>query len=206
MEYRILGGTGISVSTYCLGTMMFGAWGNPDADECTAMVGAALDVGINFIDTVDVYDDGVSEEILGRALRGRRDDIVLATKFHNPMGEDPNMRGNSRRWIVRAVEGSLRRLGTDWIDLYQVHRPDPATNIDETLGALSDLVHAGKVRAIGRSPSGAVTSASLPNSRRIQSSRAVSRQPSSLPASATRSACWSGRRSTAAGLPASTAA
>ena len=151
MEYRTLGRSGIRVSTFCLGTMMFGKWGNPDADECTKMVDAALDAGINFVDTADVYDFGVSEEILGRALRGRRDDVVLATKFHNAMGDDPNQRGNSRRWIMRAVEDSLRRLGTDWIDLYQVHRPDPATDIDETLGALSDLVHQGKVRAIGTS-------------------------------------------------------
>ena len=151
MEYRTLGRTGISVSTYCLGTMMFGAWGNPDADECFAMVDAAFDAGVNFVDTADVYDFGVSEEILGRALKGRRDDVVLATKFHNAMGEGPNLRGNSRRWIIRAVEDSLRRLGTDWIDLYQVHRPDPTTDIDETLSALSDLVHAGKVRAIGTS-------------------------------------------------------
>ena len=152
MEYRTLGRTGISVSTYCLGTMMFGAWGQSDPDECAAMVRTALDAGINFMDTADVYDDGVSEEILGRALRGgARDDVVLATKFHNPMGDDPNQRGNSRRWIMRAVDDSLRRLGTDWIDLYQVHRPDPTTEIDETLSALSDLVHQGKVRAIGTS-------------------------------------------------------
>jgi aryl-alcohol dehydrogenase-like predicted oxidoreductase len=151
VEYRTLGRTGITVSTHCLGTMMFGAWGNPDPDECIGMVDAALDAGINFFDTADVYDRGVSEEILGRALSGRRDRVVLATKFQNPMGDDPNMRGNSRRWIMRAVEDSLRRLETDWIDLYQVHRPDPATEIDETLGALTDLVRAGKVRAIGTS-------------------------------------------------------
>ncbi|MDE3205749.1 MAG: aldo/keto reductase [Acidobacteriota bacterium] len=151
MEYRVLGRTGVSVSTFCLGTMMFGRWGNPDVDECVAMVDSALDAGVNFIDTADVYDFGTSEEIVGRALRGRRDQVVLATKFHNPMGEDPNSRGNSRRWILRAVEESLRRLGTDWIDLYQVHRPDPATDLDETLGALSDLVRAGKVRLIGTS-------------------------------------------------------
>ncbi len=151
MEYRTLGRTGMQVSTFCLGTMMFGTWGNPDADECIAMTHAALDAGINFVDTADVYDHGVSEEIVGRALRGRRDQVVLATKCNNPMGDDPNMRGNSRRWIVRAVDDSLRRLGTDWLDLYQIHRPDPATDIDETLGALSDLVRAGKVRAIGTS-------------------------------------------------------
>lgn len=151
MEYRTLGRTGMQVSTLCLGTMMFGKWGNPDPADCERIVDLALDAGINFIDTADVYDFGVSEEMLGQALKGRRDDVVLATKFHNPMGEDPNHRGNSRRWIVQAVENSLRRLQTDWIDLYQVHRPDPTTDIDETLGALSDLVHAGKVRAIGTS-------------------------------------------------------
>ncbi len=131
--------------------MMFGAWGDTDEATCTKMVDLALDAGINFFDTADVYDYGVSEELLGRALRGRRDDVVLATKFHNAMGDDPNRRGNSRRWIGRAVDDSLRRLGTDRIDLYQVHRPDPSTDIDETLGALTDLVHAGKVLAIGTS-------------------------------------------------------
>ncbi|HEV8296963.1 MAG TPA: aldo/keto reductase [Acidimicrobiales bacterium] len=151
MEYRTLGSTGITVSTACLGTMMFGAWGNPDHDECTQMVDAAFDAGINFFDTADVYAFGESEEILGAALQGRRDDVLLATKFHNPMGEDLNTRGNSRRWIVRACENSLRRLRTDWIDLYQIHRPDPTTDLDETLGALDDLVHAGKVRAVGTS-------------------------------------------------------
>lgn len=151
MEHRVLGRTGIRVSPLCLGTMMFGAWGNHDEEECVRMVHAALDAGVNFVDTADVYAFGQSEEILGRALAGRRDDVVLATKFHNPMGEDPNRRGNSRRWIMQAVDDSLRRLRTDWIDLYQVHRPDPDTDIDETLGALSDLVHHGKVRAIGTS-------------------------------------------------------
>jgi aryl-alcohol dehydrogenase-like predicted oxidoreductase len=151
VDHRVLGRTGIRVSPLCLGSMMFGSWGNPDEDECVRMVHTALDAGINLVDTADVYDQGVSERIVGRALAGRRDDVVLATKFHNPMGDDPNQRGNSRRWIVRAVEDSLRRLGTDWIDLYQVHRPDPDTDIDETLGALSDLVRQGKVRAIGTS-------------------------------------------------------
>ena len=151
MEHRVLGRTGVRVSPLCLGTMMFGAWGNEDVDECVRMVHQALDAGVNVVDTADVYAFGQSEEILGKALAGRRDDVVLATKFHNPMGDDPNRRGNSRRWIVRAVEDSLRRLGTDWIDLYQVHRPDPDTDIDETLGALSDVVHQGKVRAIGTS-------------------------------------------------------
>jgi aryl-alcohol dehydrogenase-like predicted oxidoreductase len=151
MQYRKLGRTGVEVSSLCLGTMMFGAWGNTDEAECHRIVHEALDAGITVVDTADVYAAGQSEEILGRALRGRRDDVVLATKFHEPMGSDRNRRGNSRRWIIAAVEESLRRLGTDWIDIYQVHRPDPDTDIDETLGALSDLVRQGKVRVIGTS-------------------------------------------------------
>jgi len=151
MRMRTLGGTGIKVSPYCLGAMMFGAWGNPDHQDSIRIIHAALDAGINFVDTADVYSAGESEEIVGKALKGRRDDVVLATKAHSPMGEDPNMRGNSRRWIVREVENSLRRLQTEHIDLYQMHRPDPDTDIDETLSALSDLIHAGKVRAIGSS-------------------------------------------------------
>lgn len=151
MQYRTLGRTGVEVSTLCLGTMMFGAWGNTDEDECQRIVHEALDAGVNVVDVADVYAAGQSEEILGRALRGRRDDVVLATKFHEPMGEDRNRRGNSRRWIIKAVEESLRRLDTEWIDIYQVHRPDPRTDIDETLGALTDLVRQGKVRLIGTS-------------------------------------------------------
>ena len=133
MRMRTLGGTGIKVSPYCLGAMMFGAWGNPDHEESIRIIHAALDSGINFIDTADVYSAGESEEIVGKALLGRRDDVVLATKAHSPMGKDVNMRGNSRRWIVREVENSLRRLQTEYIDLYQMHRPDPDTDIDETL-------------------------------------------------------------------------
>jgi aryl-alcohol dehydrogenase-like predicted oxidoreductase len=152
MELRTLGRTGVKVSPLCLGTMMFGEWGNPDHEDSVRIIHRALDAGINFVDTADVYSRGGSEEIVGKALTGgRRDNVVLATKFHGPMGDDPNQRGNSRRWIVRAVEGSLRRLGTDWIDLYQVHRPDPSCDVDETLGALSDLVRAGKVRMLGSS-------------------------------------------------------
>jgi aryl-alcohol dehydrogenase-like predicted oxidoreductase len=151
MEYRRLGRTGVQVSPLCLGAMMFGALGNPDRAESIAVIRAALDAGINFIDTADVYSRGESEEIVGEAIAGRRDDVVLATKFHGAMGSDPNRRGNSRRWIMRACEESLRRLGTDHIDLYQVLRPDPTTDIDETLGALSDLVHQGKVRYLGSS-------------------------------------------------------
>ncbi|MBX5470719.1 MAG: aldo/keto reductase [Thermoleophilaceae bacterium] len=152
MEYRTLGRTGVKVSPLCLGAMMFGAWGNADHAESIRIIHRALDAGINFIDTADVYSRGESEEIVGKALAGgRRDDVVLATKFHSAMGDDPNERGNSRRWIVREVEASLRRLGTDWIDLYQVHRPDPYTDIEETLSALTDLVRDGKVRYIGSS-------------------------------------------------------
>ena len=151
MDYRTLGRTGVQVSKLCLGTMMFGAWGNPDHDDSIRIIHAALDAGINFVDTADVYSAGESEEIVGKALKGRRDDVVLATKFWGPMGEDPNRRGVSRRWIIAEVENSLRRLGTDWIDLYQMHRPDPDTDVDETLGALTDLVQQGKVRYIGSS-------------------------------------------------------
>jgi aryl-alcohol dehydrogenase-like predicted oxidoreductase len=153
VEHRKLGVTGVNVSPLCLGAMMFGAWGNTDHDDSIAIVHAALDAGINFIDTADVYSRGESEEIVGKALAGgHRDSVVLATKAHGKMhDEDPNHFGNSRRWIVKEVENSLKRLKTDWIDLYQIHRPEPDTDIDQTLGALSDLVAAGKVRAIGSS-------------------------------------------------------
>jgi len=149
MEYRTLGRTGVKVSAYCLGAMMFGDWGNTDENECVRMVHASLDAGINFIDTADVYSEGRSEEVVGKALKGRRDEIVLATKVHGEMGKGLNDRGNSRYWIMREVENSLRRLGTDHIDLYQIHRPEPETDIEETLGALTDLVHQGKVRYLG---------------------------------------------------------
>lgn len=151
MRYRVLGGTGIEVSVHCLGAMMFGSVGNPDHDDGIRIIHAALDRGINFIDTADMYSQGESEEIVGKALRGRRDDIVLATKVHFAMGEGRNRGGNSRRWIVREVEESLRRLRTDWIDLYQIHRPDHTTDIEETLSVLTDLVHQGKIRAFGSS-------------------------------------------------------
>src|ERR1700722_37106 len=152
MNYRTLGHTGTKVSTLCLGAMMFGDWGNKDHDDSIRIIHRALDAGINFVDTADVYSRGESEEIVGKALAGgKRDHVVLATKVHGKMGDDPNEFGNSRRWITRAVENSLRRLGTDWIDLYQIHRPEGGTNIDETLGALTDLVRAGKVRYIGSS-------------------------------------------------------
>ena len=149
MKHRPLGRTGIHVSPFALGAMMFSSFGNSDQNEVDRMMGRALDAGINLVDTADAYGD--SEEMVGRALRGRRDDVVLASKFARPIGDDPNHRGGSRRWIMTAVENSLRRLGTDHIDLYQMHRPDPETDIEETLSALTDLVRSGKVRTIGSS-------------------------------------------------------
>ena len=151
MEYRTLGRTGINVSRYCLGAMMFGKRGNPDHDDCVKIIHKALDAGVNFIDTADVYSEGESEVIVGKALKGRREHVVLATKFFGPMGSDRNQRGGSRRWIVREVENSLQRLGTDYIDLYQMHRFDEHTDLEETLGALTDLVHQGKIRCFGSS-------------------------------------------------------
>jgi aryl-alcohol dehydrogenase-like predicted oxidoreductase len=152
MDLRALGHTGVKVSPLCLGAMMFGAWGNTDHEDSIRIIHRALDAGINFIDTADVYSRGESEEIVGKALaNGKRDNVILATKVHGTMGEDPNEFGNSRRWIIREVENSLRRLGTDWIDVYQIHRPEVDTDIDETLAALTDLVRAGKVRYIGSS-------------------------------------------------------
>jgi aryl-alcohol dehydrogenase-like predicted oxidoreductase len=152
MELKNLGSTGVKVSPLCLGAMMFGGWGNPDHDDSVRIIHAALDAGINFVDTADVYSQGESETIVGKALSSiDRSRVVLATKVHFPMGDDPNAQGNSRRWITAEVENSLRRLGTDYIDIYQIHRPDETTDIHETLGALTDLVHAGKIRYFGSS-------------------------------------------------------
>lgn len=151
MKQRWFGNTGVRVSNLCLGAMMFGKWGNADHADSVRIIHRALDAGINFIDTADVYSLGESEEIVGKALQGRRDRVVLATKVHASMGEDPNQMGNSRRWIFQEVENSLRRLKTDWIDLYQIHRPEAHTDIEETLGALTDLVRQGKIRYIGSS-------------------------------------------------------
>ena len=179
MELRPLGRTGVKVSPLCLGAMMFGAWGETDHDESIRIIHRALDAGINFIDTADVYSRGESEEIVGKAFAGgRRDNVILATKVHGTMGDDPNEFGNSRRWIVREVENSLRRLGTDWIDLYQIHRPELDTDIDETLGALTDLVRAGKVRYIGSStfPASAIVEAQWVAERRGRE-RFVCEQP-----------------------------
>ncbi len=150
MDYRSLGTTGVQVSKLCLGTMMFGAWGNPDHEDSVRINQRAVDAGINIFDTADMYSFGESEVIVGEALQGLdRDHIVLATKVHGPMSGDPNAQGNSRRWVIAECENSLKRLGTDYIDLYQIHRPSPETDIDDTLGALSDLVHAGKIRYAG---------------------------------------------------------
>ena len=179
MELRPLGRTGVKVSPLCLGAMMFGAWGERDHDESIRIIHRTLDAGINFVDTADVYSAGESEEIVGKALAGgRRDDVILATKVHGSMGDDPNHYGNSRRWIIREVENSLRRLGTDWIDLYQIHRPEQDTDIDETLGALTDLVRQGKVRYIGSStfPAGAIVEAQWTADRRGRE-RFVCEQP-----------------------------
>jgi predicted aldo/keto reductase-like oxidoreductase len=159
MDYRSLGRTGMQVSPLCLGAMMFGVWGEPDHDTSIKIIRRALDAGINFIDTADVYSQGESEVIVGKALaNGRRDQVILATKVHFAMdgdwgqpAADPNKRGNSRRWIIQEVENSLRRLDTDWIDLYQVHRPDPDTAVEETLSALTDLQRQGKIRTFGSS-------------------------------------------------------
>jgi aryl-alcohol dehydrogenase-like predicted oxidoreductase len=152
MEHRLLGRTGVSVSKLCLGAMMFGDWGNKDHHDSVRIIHRALDAGINFVDTADAYSAGESEEIVAKALAGgKRDDVVLATKVWFPMGDDPNRRGASRRWMMQEVENSLRRLGTDWIDLYQIHRYETDADIEEALGALTDLVHQGKVRYIGSS-------------------------------------------------------
>jgi aryl-alcohol dehydrogenase-like predicted oxidoreductase len=173
----------MEVSPLCLGAMMFGAWGEPDHDESVRIIHAALDGGINFIDTADVYSRGESEEIVGKALAGgRRDDVILATKFHGSMGDDANQRGNSRRWIVREVENSLRRLQTDWIDLYQVHRPEAGTDIGETLSALTDLQSAGKIHAFGCStfPAESIVEAHWTSERRALGRFATEQPPYSI--------------------------
>ena len=179
MELRPLGRTGVQVSKLCLGAMMFGQWGNPDHDDSIRIIHAAMDAGINFIDTADIYSQGESEEIVAKALAGgKRDNVVLATKFFVPMGEAPNQGGVSRRWIMQEVESSLRRLGTDWIDLYQVHRYDTGTDLEETLGALDDLVRQGKVRYVGSStfPASTIVEAQwVSRQRGLQ--RYVSEQP-----------------------------
>ncbi len=179
MEYRTLGRTGLKVSPLCLGAMMFGSFGNTDHDDSVRIIHAALDAGINFVDTADVYSFGESEEIVGKALaQTKRHKVVLATKVHGQMGQDPNAQGNSRRWIMAACENSLRRLGVDYIDIYQIHRPSPETDIDETLGALTDLVRAGKIRYFGSStfPAHEIVEAQWVAERRARE-RFVTEQP-----------------------------
>ena len=198
MEYRLLGRTGVSVSPLCLGTMMFGPWGNDDRADAIRVIHRALDAGINFVDTADVYSGGVSEEIVGEALQGRRDDVVLATKFFMPMGDRPNHSGGSRKWIMQEAENSLRRLKTDYIDLYQVHRPSATTDVEETLGALTDLVRQGRSATSDRprtrparssrrngSPASGTWPGSSPSSPRTRSWSAVSRKTCSRRRSAT---------------------
>ncbi|MDX1580590.1 MAG: aldo/keto reductase [Alphaproteobacteria bacterium] len=182
MEMRQLGRTGVTVSKFCLGAGMFGYFGNEDEKDCARMIDKALDAGINYIDTSDVYSHGESEEIVGKALKGKRDDVVLATKFSLPMDDNPNHKGNSRRWIMEEVENSLRRLQTDYIDLYQVHRPDVTADIDETLGALSDLIHQGKVRMIGSStfPAEQIVEAQWVSERRVRERFRVEQPPYSI--------------------------
>jgi len=219
MKLHALGRTGIKVSPLCLGAMMFGEWGNPDHDDSVRIIHRAVDAGINFIDTADVYSQGESEVIVGKALASLdRSKIVLATKVHGNMGDDPNSQGNSRRWIIAECENSLRRLGTDYIDLYQIHRPDESTDIDETLGALSDLVHAGKIRVFGSStfrpsrsskpsgsPNGEDESASEPSSPPIRFSCAASSATSSRWSRPTGWASSRGVRWPAVGSPAGSA-
>ena len=182
VEYKQLGTTGIVVSRYCLGTMMLGRWGNTDRPECVAMVRAALDAGINYLDSSDVYSFGESEEIIGEAVAGRRDDVVITTKFTNPMSDNLLHRGGSRRWIMQACEASLRRLGTDYIDVYLQHRHDDLGDLDETLGALSDLVHQGKVRTYGTSnhPVEAIVEAQWIAERRCYQRPKVQQSPYSM--------------------------
>lgn len=151
MKFKTLGKTGIQVSRYCLGAMMFGGMGNPDHDDCVRIIHRAIDAGINFIDTADAYSQGESEQIVGKAIKGRRDNLVIATKFFFPMSEDLNAHGGSRKWIVQEVENSLQRLGTDYIDLYQIHRYDEATDLEEILFTLTELVRQGKIRYFGSS-------------------------------------------------------
>jgi len=178
MRFRLLGDTGVRVSSFALGSAMFGTWGNSDERECAQIIHRALDAGINLIDTADIYSDGQAERIIGQAIKDRRDELIVATKFHAPMGPGHNDRGNSRLWIMRAVEASLRRLATDRIDLYQVHRPQPETAVEETLQALSDLVTQGKVRYIGSSTFQAwqLVQAQAA-SQRLRCTRFVSEQP-----------------------------
>jgi aryl-alcohol dehydrogenase-like predicted oxidoreductase len=182
MRHEVLGDTGVRVSRFALGAMSFGRLGNTDRADCARIVHAALDAGINLVDTADVYSGGESEEIVGQALAGRRDDVVLATKCFWPMGPDPNQRGLSRRWIVRACEDSLRRLGTDRVDVYYLHKPDLATDVEESLAAMDDLVHQGKVLSVGIStfPAAAIVEAQWAADRRRVARPRVEQPPYSI--------------------------
>jgi aryl-alcohol dehydrogenase-like predicted oxidoreductase len=179
MQYRSLGRTGVQVGTLALGAMNFGAMARTGQDEATAIIDAALEAGVNLIDTADMYSQGESERIVGRAIAGRRDDIVLATKAGLPMGTERNRRGGSRRWLITALDDSLRRLGVDHVDLYQIHRWDPATGDEETLSALTDLQRAGKIRWFGSStfPAHRIVQAQWA-AREHHLSRYVTEQPS----------------------------
>ncbi|MEV6884320.1 aldo/keto reductase [Streptomyces sp. NPDC051135] len=179
MQYRTLGRTGVQVSSLALGAMNFGAIGRTTQDEATAIVDAALEGGINLIDTADWYSGGESEEMVGKAIAGRRDDIVLATKANMPMSDEPNHQGSSRRWLVTELDNSLRRLGVDHVDLYQIHRWDPSTSDEETLSALTDLQRAGKIRYFGSStfPAYRIVEAQWA-AREHRLSRYVTEQPS----------------------------
>ncbi|MGA6162772.1 aldo/keto reductase [Amycolatopsis magusensis] len=179
MQYRTLGRTGVQVSTLALGAMNFGAIGRTTQDEATAIVDTALEAGINLVDTADMYGQGESEEMVGRAIAGRRDDLVLATKATMPMGEERNHRGSSRRWLVAELDHSLRRLGVDHVDLYQIHRWDPTTSDEETLSALTDLRRAGKIRYFGSStfPAHRIVQAQWA-ARELHLGRYVTEQPS----------------------------
>ncbi|AWE51881.1 MULTISPECIES: aldo/keto reductase [Streptomyces] len=179
MQYRTLGRTGVQVSTLALGAMNFGAIGRTTQDEATAIVDAALEAGVNLIDTADFYGEGESEEMVGKAIAGRRDDIVLATKATMPIGEERNHRGSSRRWLHKALDDSLRRLGVDHVDLFQIHRWDPTTTDEETLSALTDLQRAGKIRYFGSStfPAYRIVQAQWA-ARELRVGRYVTEQPS----------------------------
>ncbi|MEV8371860.1 aldo/keto reductase [Kribbella sp. NPDC056861] len=179
MQYRTLGRTGVQVSTLALGAMNFGQIGRTTQDEATAIVDAALEAGVNLIDTADMYGQGESEKMVGKAIAGRRDDLVLATKATMPMGDERNHRGSSRRWLVAELDNSLRRLGVDHVDLYQVHRWDPTTSDEETLSALTDLQRAGKIRYFGSStfPAYRIVQAEWA-ARENRLSRYVTEQPS----------------------------
>jgi aryl-alcohol dehydrogenase-like predicted oxidoreductase len=183
MEFRPLGTSGVLASRFALGAMSLGSLGTADVEECTGIVRRAVDAGVNVIDTADIYSNGESELIVGRALGRRRDEVLVASKCFWPMSErDPNQRGGSRRWILRACEESLARLDMDYLDIYYLHKPDPATDLDESLGAMSDLVHQGKVRMVGIStfPADHIVEVSWASARRGHVMPKVEQPPYSI--------------------------